>query len=94
MAGSFFIFIAPGFGSGSRKTKSLQDPCGSGSGSETIVKLILCQGCVENYSQEVWRKHSKSTFMLMYHTVRKSMLCFVFLRFKFLSKLTKVFIGN
>ncbi len=50
--------------------------------------IVLCQGCVENYSQEVWRKHSKSTFMLMYHTVRKSMLCFVFLRYKFLAKLT------
>jgi hypothetical protein len=44
MAGNFFIFIAPGSGSGSRRTKLLRDPCGSRSGFEKLYIIDPVSG--------------------------------------------------
>lgn len=30
--------------------------------------IVIIRGCVENYSTEVWRKHSRSSFLMMIHT--------------------------
>ena len=30
--------------------------------------VVIIKGCVENYPTEVWRKHSRSSFLMMIHT--------------------------
>ena len=37
-------------------------------GSTVHYPLILIRGLVENYSTEVWRNHSRSSYMMMIHT--------------------------
>ena len=30
--------------------------------------VVIIKGCVENYPTEVWRKHSRSSFLMMIHS--------------------------